>query len=94
MAEKPIIYAIGDRGLLNVAERMGGGGGSGSDGLEARIAKVEAAVEHIQRDLSEVKTDIRELRKDTNRDFRILFGALIAVALGLAGLMAKGFHWL
>jgi len=25
--------------------------------------------------------------------FRQLFGALIAVALGLAGLMAKGFHW-
>ncbi|WP_347557157.1 hypothetical protein [Robbsia sp. KACC 23696] len=26
-------------------------------------------------------------------DFRILFGATIAVAVGLAGLMAKGFHW-
>lgn len=28
------------------------------------------------------------------RDFRILFGALIAVTLGLAGLMARGFGWL
>jgi hypothetical protein len=27
-------------------------------------------------------------------DFRMLFGVIIAVALGIAGLMAKGFHWL
>jgi len=27
-------------------------------------------------------------------DFRLLFGAIIAVTLGLAALMAKGFHWL
>jgi hypothetical protein len=31
--------------------------------------------------------------KDAREDFRILFGALIVVALGLAGLMAKGFRW-
>jgi hypothetical protein len=29
-----------------------------------------------------------------NTDFRVLFGALIAIAVGLAGIMAKGFHWL
>ncbi len=28
------------------------------------------------------------------RDFRLTFGALIALALGLATMMAKGFHWL
>lgn len=33
------------------------------------------------------------LRDRMERDFRILFGALITVALGLAGLMGKGFHW-
>jgi len=41
-----------------------------------------------------VKADVRGLRADARTDFRILFGAIIAVALGLAGLMAKGFHWL
>ena len=55
-----------------------GGGGS----MEARVAKLEAAVEHI----FDIKKDIRE-------DFRILFGSLIITALGLAGLMAKGFKW-
>mgnify|MGYP000722284598 FL=1 len=27
-------------------------------------------------------------------DFRLIFGAIITVALGLAALMAKGFGWL
>jgi hypothetical protein len=47
---------------------------------------------------------VHDLRSDTNRridslrdavesDFRILFGAIISVALGLAALMANGFHW-
>ncbi len=31
--------------------------------------------------------------RDREFDFRLLFGALIAVALGLAGMMAKGFGW-
>lgn len=62
--------------------------------MEARIAKVEATLEHVQRDLGELRSDVRELRRDARTDFRILFGALIAVALGLAGLMAKGFGWL
>jgi hypothetical protein len=37
---------------------------------------------------------VKELRRDDRTDFRLLFGAIIVVALGLAGLMAKGFHWL
>ncbi len=69
------------------------GGGSGN-GLEARVAKVEAAVEHIQSDVSEIKSDTRDIKRDARVDFRLLFGAIIAVALGLAGLMARGFDWL
>lgn len=41
-----------------------------------------------------MKADARETKRDQRTDFRLTFGALIAVALGLAGLMAKGFHWL
>jgi hypothetical protein len=62
--------------------------------MEPRVAKLEAAVEHIQRDISEIKSDVRALRDNARSDFHILFGAVIAVALGLAGMMARGFHWL
>lgn len=74
--------------------RLTGGGGPT---LEARVAKLEATMELVQRDVAELKVDVRELRKDITgirtTDFRLLFGAIITVALGLAGLMAKGFHW-
>jgi len=62
--------------------------------MEARVAKLESTCEHILRELSEMKADIRELRSDTKQDFRVLFGAIIFVALGLAGVMARGFGWL
>lgn len=75
------------------------GGEPPDDGaMEARIAKLEAANEYIQRDIKELKDDVRAVRGDISgirtTDFRLLFGAIIAVALGLAGIMAKGFHWL
>lgn len=62
--------------------------------MEARIARLESHVEHIQTDLTELKTDVRELRRADETNFRILFGALITAALGLAALMSKGFGWL
>ncbi|MBY7926306.1 hemolysin XhlA family protein [Vibrio fluvialis] len=69
-------------------------GNGGGDGLEARVAKLESSVEYIQRDIADIKTDIKEIRHNQRSDFRTLFGALISVALGLAALMAKGFGWL
>lgn len=72
----------------------GDGSGSGSSGLEARIAKLEATTQHIQSDITEIKQDVRDLGKTQGTDFRILFGALIFTALGLAALMAKGFDWI
>lgn len=62
--------------------------------LEARVAKLEAHAEHMREDIGEIKSDVKELAKDAKADFRILFGAIVFVALGLAGLMAKGFKWL
>jgi hypothetical protein len=61
--------------------------------MEARVAKLESHIGHIQSDVTEIKTDIREVKKNAQSDFRLLFGAIIAAALGLAGVMAKGFHW-
>ncbi|WP_230385399.1 hypothetical protein [Pseudomonas monteilii] len=70
-----------------------GGNGGGSD-LEARVARLETHVEYIRRDLDVIVADLSEHRKETRSDFRILFGALITTALGLAALMAKGFGWI
>ncbi len=33
------------------------------------------------------------MRSKQELDFRLLFGALITLALGMTGMMAKGFHW-
>lgn len=63
------------------ADTTGGSGGGG--GLEARVAKLQSDVEHVQSDVREIKGDIRSL----------LIGGLVA-ALGLMGMMAKGFGWI
>ncbi len=73
--------------------KRGGGDGTFND-MEAQVAKLSADMENIKIAVTDIKIDIRELRRDAKMDFRLLFGALIFVALGLAGLMAKGFHWL
>ncbi len=43
--------------------------------LEARVAKLEAVVEHIQQDASEIKQDVREMRKSAESDVSILKGS-------------------
>ncbi len=74
---------------------------NGCDGMMSRIAKLESNVAHIQSDVREIKQDLREIRQDVKdiridarSDFRLMFGSLIGVALGLAALMAKGFGWI
>lgn len=80
----------------NTVTPKSGGGDNG--GMEARIAKLEATVEHANRDLSELKAELKEARRDITSirttDFRLTFAAIIFVALGLAGVMAKGFGWI
>jgi hypothetical protein len=73
-------------------ERVGGGG-EGS-GIEGRIAKLESSVEHIESDVKEIKDDLRTLLKGGIAAFVLTWAGLIASALGLAYLMAKGFKWL
>lgn len=76
--------------------------------VDLHLARIEAKQDEFTRHYAtkadvvalrdEMKTAVSEAKSSLSdrieRDFRILFGALIAVALGLAGLMAKGFHWL
>ena len=66
----------------------------GGNDMETRVAKLESHLEYIHRDLGVVATDVKEIRKDMREDFRIIFGALVVVALGTAGIMAKGLGWL
>lgn len=58
--------------------------------MESRISQLEAKVDHMQRDIDELKAEVRAIR---TTDFRLLFSAIIAVALGVASLLAKGFGW-
>lgn len=89
-----------DSGRYNKPPIAKSGGGGDNGDMEARIARVESDMTHISKTLDEVKLDVREIRKDiqevrkeATRDYRTLFAALISVAIGLAGLMAKGFQW-
>ncbi|MBP2171025.1 hypothetical protein J2125_004217 [Erwinia toletana] len=61
---------------------------------EVRLAMLESNVEHMKDSIKGINDDIREIKRDARTDFRMLFGAMITVAMGLAGMMAKGFHWL
>ncbi len=61
--------------------------------MEARIAVLEQIAKDTKEILTEMKLDMREMRGDARTDFRLLFGAIITVALGLSGLLAHGFRW-
>ncbi len=71
---------LSQRNRHNVTSGNGGGGGYM---LEARVAKIEAHIEHVREDLRGLRGDIR-----------VVWGAIFFCTLGLAGLMAHGFEWL
>jgi hypothetical protein len=88
-------------GMNNLA---GGGSPPHDPGMEARVAVLEEIAASTKQATVDLRLEVHDLRSDTNRrfdlmrdamerDFRILFTALITTALGLAALMAKGFHW-
>ena len=62
--------------------------------LSRDIGHLEADMAHLKTDMTSVKADLRQVIERQDRDFRVLFGAIITVAVGLGGLMAKGFGWL
>ena len=76
--------------------------------LEQIAKQTSETLADIRTDLAgiraDLRTDLTAIRADSKtgfeaardrheRDFRITVGAIITVALGLAALMAKGFHW-
>ncbi len=61
----PIHSELGPEGFRGIKSDKPGitvSGGGGMDGLEPRVAKLEAHVEHIVRDLGDVKPDVRDMR--------------------------------
>jgi hypothetical protein len=57
-----------------------GGGGGTSDGMEPRIAKLEASVSHLERDVGELRVDMKDVRD-----------RLTKIEATVAGLPTKGF---
>jgi hypothetical protein len=72
-----------------VSLKKSGGDGT-SEGMEARVAKLESDMGHVMTTLTEIRTDIREVKKDARADFRWMLAGFAA----LLGVMAKGFGWL
>jgi len=87
----------------------GGDGGNGMEArlakVESDIEYIKRDVGEINADIKELKSDVKDefkevkgefkdVKKEIKDDFRITFGALILVAVSLAGMMAKGFDWL
>lgn len=62
--------------------------------LSRDMGRVEADVGHVKETLKRMSERLEEIDERQQRDFRMLFGAVITVALGLGSLMAKGFGWL
>lgn len=74
---------------------MGGGGGNdGIDVIKYRLDSLEKRYDRLDVRLNKVDVKLDKIDNRHDRDFRVIFSALIAATLGLAGLMAKGFHWL
>jgi hypothetical protein len=86
-------YRSGGKAAEGAPALKGSGGDGTHGGLEPRVRSLETHIDYMRQQLGDMRTDIRSLRTDGERDFRIVFGTIITVALGLAGLMAKGFHW-
>jgi hypothetical protein len=76
----------------------GGDGGGTFDGMPPdfpeRVATLEANVKNMTESVKRIDDTVARLRDRIDTDFRITWGGLIFVALGLASLMAKGFHWI
>ncbi len=85
------LFVVHSGGPLQTQHGTGSGGG---DNTLDRIAKLEKSVEYIERDIGEIKDDTKEIKKHAREDFRVLFGAIILTALGIATILAKVFNWL
>jgi predicted nuclease with TOPRIM domain len=64
-----------------------------NDRFEKLEAKLDAKFDRVDAKFDRVDARFDEVRIHARSDFHLLFGSLIASALGLAGMMVKGFGW-
>ncbi|CAO96841.1 hypothetical protein [Erwinia tasmaniensis] len=48
----------------------------------------------IKNDIGHLRHDLHRLQQNARADFRLLFGALISIGVGMSGLVARAFHWI
>jgi len=61
--------------------------------IRHELQDIRGEIKDVRGEVKDIRGEIKDVRKDMQTDFRLMFSALIGVALGLAGIMAKGFHW-
>lgn len=62
---RPNIPSWRDHALKSLEDTFslpGGGDGGNNGGMDGRIAKLEADMEYVKRDVSELRTDMRDVR--------------------------------
>ncbi|WP_204161992.1 hypothetical protein [Erwinia amylovora] len=55
---------------------------------------IRALHQGINDEMSLFRQDMYRLQQHARTDFRLLFGALISLAIGMSGLVAKAFNWI
>ena len=58
---------------------------------DARVAQLEELIEHVQRDIVEIRTELEILRRS---DLHLALMVALVIAIAVAALLAKVFHWL
>lgn len=82
--------------LDDIEARLKSGSGSGtSDGMDGRVSKLEAHMEHVREDMAEIKTDLKSLigkvsELPTSRDLWSWKWQWTAVCIGAIALIVGG----
>jgi hypothetical protein len=61
--------------------------------FQAMREEMRAEREEMRADFKAVRGEIKDLGTRQERDDRLLLGLIVTAVLGMAGMMAKGFHW-
>jgi hypothetical protein len=61
--------------------------------ISERVIRLEEKLSGVDKRLELVEKDLRSLSSKVDSHFLVLAGMIIGLGVGLAGLMAKGFHW-
>jgi len=68
------------------------------------LGELKLDMREMRQEMREMRHEMREMRQESSKefasvrqdqknDFRLLFGAIITLAIGLSGVMAHGFRW-